>query len=451
MASAILVALLSGAATRLKHGHVVDHSARPPALVLSALPTLTVSDDRIPPAFDWRSVNGASLVTADVNQHIPTYCGSCWIHGTIAALNDRIKIARAGAFPDVMISRQAAMNCIHTLNDPDAAPPGCDGGDPWSIHAHMTHSPLPDETCQPYEAVNGACDASGQCRNCFHPEMVADPTTPAVEYTSPGCFSVQSGPRYGVSEYGGVTGVIPMQKEILARGPIVCGVAADLRFLLDYPKHLVEGVYIDPSYFQAAGKPAAHNASEIDHDVEITGWGVTPGGIPYWVARNSWGTYWGERGWFRLLRGSNHLFIESDCAWAVPDTSALADNLAGRYVGDYVSGEQTAPRDDDAAANPPVRGSAHSRVDLSRVPAASALSAFRVGAVSPSAESTHSGAPASAALVACAIGALALAALAAVAVRRRWWGSGESSLSGALLDEQPVEQAYERHDEPARP
>ena len=236
-----------------------------------------------------------------------------------------------------------------------------------------------------------------------------------------------------------------------ARGPIVCGVAADLRFLLDYAKHLVEGVYIDPSYFQAAGRPAAHNASEIDHDVEITGWGVTPGGIPYWVARNSWGTYWGERGWFRLLRGSNHLFIESDCAWAVPDTSALADNLAGRYVGDYVSGEQTAPRDDDAAANPPVRGSAHSRVDLSRVPAASALTAFRVGAVSPSAESTHSGAPTSAALVACAIGALALAALAAVAVRRRWWGSGESSLSGPLLDEQPVEQAYERHDEPARP
>ena len=42
-----------------------------------------------------------------------------------------------------------------------------------------------------------------------------------------------------------------------------------------------------------------------------------------WVVRNSWGTYWGERGWFKILRGANHLFIEEDCGWAVPDWSAL--------------------------------------------------------------------------------------------------------------------------------
>jgi len=38
----------------------------------------------------------------------------------------------------------------------------------------------------------------------------------------------------------------------------------------------------------------------------------------YWIGRNSWGTYWGENGFFKLKRGTNNLMIESECAWAVP-------------------------------------------------------------------------------------------------------------------------------------
>ena len=268
-----------------------------------------------------------------MNQHIPVYCGSCWIHGTLAALNDRIKIARAGAFPDVMLSRQAAMNCVPLLSAPDMPPPGCNGGDPWSIHSYMSKHPLPDESCQPYEAKNGMCNAEGQCRNCFHPTsapaartrkpsghtgpapkpcfeasrhqvlkprrvprprlraVVADPTTPKVSYTAPGCWAV---PFVGftVSEYGGVKGEAAMQHEILSRGPIVCSLAADATFLLDYEKHLIEGVYVDPSYFPADGSPSPHDVSEVDHDVEVTGWGVTENGLAYWVPPRGLRTTW---------------------------------------------------------------------------------------------------------------------------------------------------------------
>jgi cathepsin X len=266
----------------------------------------------------------------------------------LAALNDRIKIARKGAFPDVMLSRQAAMNCVTALSAPDMPPPGCNGGDPWSIHSYMSKHALPDESCQPYEAKNGMCNAEGQCRNCFHPEMVADPTTPKVEYSSPGCWAV---PFVGfkVSEYGGVVGEAAMQKEILSRGPIVCSLAADATFLLDYKKHLVDSVYIDPTYFPQDGSASLHNKSEIDHDVEVTGWGVSARGVPYWMVRNSWGTYWGERGWFKLLRGHNHLFIEEDCQWAVIDASAFEENMEAASVGDYVDGKQTKPVDEASA------------------------------------------------------------------------------------------------------
>ena len=92
-----------------------------------------------------RNVNGHSYITASVNQHIPVYCGSCWIHGTSAAINDRIKVMRKGAFPDVMISRQNLVNCVpvkewngNVSDSPSNEDTGgCNGGDPRDILSWM--------------------------------------------------------------------------------------------------------------------------------------------------------------------------------------------------------------------------------------------------------------------------------------------------------------------------
>jgi len=47
------------------------------------------------------------------------------------------------------------------------------------------------------------------------------------------------------------------------------------------------------------------------HAIKLVGWGVD-NGTPYWTCVNSWNSYWGESGSFRILRGSNECGIEAD-------------------------------------------------------------------------------------------------------------------------------------------
>jgi C1A family cysteine protease len=50
--------------------------------------------------------------------------------------------------------------------------------------------------------------------------------------------------------------------------------------------------------------------TSLNHAVELIGWGTqrasgsTPA-IDYWIMKNSWGTSWGEKGYFRMKRGVN--------------------------------------------------------------------------------------------------------------------------------------------------
>lgn len=261
--SSIVISIDNNPACRRTSNRNIEEVIKSPRPVYSAEST--------PDAKDWRDVNGVSLVTVVKNQHIPQYCGSCWAQAATSSLSDRIKIQRNGAFPDINISPQVVVSC----SDDD----GCHGGEAYSAFDYMKKNGVTDETCSPYLARghdNGYnCAPSTICKNC-------DPHKP--------CFIPDQYLEYGVDEMGRVSGEEAMMAEIAARGPIACGVAVTQE-LLDYKG----GIFEDKT-----------GASDIDHDISVVGYGEE-NGTKYWVVRNSWGEFWGENGFFRVVRGSNNI------------------------------------------------------------------------------------------------------------------------------------------------
>jgi cathepsin X len=260
----------------------------------------------LPPAFDWCNVDGQNYCAPSWNQHQPKYCGACWVHGTLSAVNDRIKIQRGGQGIDVMLARQVMLNCGRKFGYGD----GCNGGESVDVFEFMRVLGLPDESCNNYLAESSGCPESGEgfCRNC----MMFD-----EDVSNYKCWAVDNYVKFHIEDYGNVHGEEGIMSEVMARGPITCGMVCPDEFVYGY----------DQGIFRYHG-----NETDMDHDVEIVGWGEEDG-VKYWKVRNSWGSYWGENGFFRVVRGENNLRIEESCMFAIPESREEDKVLEGRLAG----------------------------------------------------------------------------------------------------------------------
>ena len=139
------------------------------------------------------------------------------------------------------------------------------------------------ETCQSYQARNlfddFKCDAKGVCLNCNHKRSVGC-------YAMGAPFGQNHFSRVYPKEYGRINSTDTdanarqMVAEIGVRGPIACAVCVTAAF-----EAYAGGIFEDTT-----------NCTTLDHSISIAGYGHDEAsGRDYWIGRNSWGTYWGEK------------------------------------------------------------------------------------------------------------------------------------------------------------
>jgi cathepsin X len=267
----------------------------------------------LPKEHNWCNLNGVNYCTMSRNQHIPQYCGSCWAHGSVSALGDRIKIARNATGIDINLSVQHILNCGQVGS--------CHGGSvagpyQWLHGISQEGKGISYETSNPYMA----CSSESEEGICPHADWTCtDENVARTCSTFPPegkCLAIKQYPNASIAEYGTISGQDAMQKEIYKRGPIACGI--DASPILKYQSGI-----------------ATDDGEMVDHVVSVTGWGNDATHGQYWIVRNSWGEYWGEMGYIRVKFGA--LQLESQCAWATLKAFTAPEN--NNQVHCYEGGE----------------------------------------------------------------------------------------------------------------
>jgi len=226
-------------------------------------------------------------------------CGSCWAFGAVEVMSDRVCI-HSKSETHFRFSADDLVSCCYTCGM------GCNGGYPGSAFHYWVRKGIvsggpygSDQGCRPYEIAPCEHHVNGSRLPCTGDENKTPKCVQQCEagYTIP----YEQDRHYGSKAYAVSSRVEQIQTEIMTNGPVegAFSVYADL---LTYKS----GVYQHISGKFLGG-----------HAIRILGWGIE-NRVPYWLIANSWNTDWGDRGTFKILRGEDHLGIESAIVAGLP-------------------------------------------------------------------------------------------------------------------------------------
>jgi cathepsin B len=205
------------------------------------------------------------------------HCGSCWAFGAAEAMSDRHCVAFGINVP---LSAEDINSCSKNLFMRCGS---CNGGQPGCAWEYAKSTGVVSDECAPYTAGN-------------------DPTsldTPVCPNKCNGNPSLDwKTDKYLNKDHYTLRGEQQIQKEVMENGPV------EVAF------HVYEDFmsYTGGIYHHVSG------SLEGGHAVKLVGWGVE-NGEKFWKIANSWDEDWGEKGYFRIRRGTDECSIESQ-VWA---------------------------------------------------------------------------------------------------------------------------------------
>jgi cathepsin L len=213
----------------------------------------------LPTSIDWRTSGVVSPVKDQGD------CGSCWSFATAETM-ESIWALKSGQL--WVLSEQQILDC--TVNPQNCGGSGgCGGG---TVEVALTTinklGGLSSEWTYPYLSYHGHNQPSCRFNN---------QTTPPV-------VNINSYVSLPSNEYE------PLLNAIATIGPIAISVDATSW------SFYATGVY----------NGCNQTNPDIDHAVQLVGYGTESDGTNYWLVRNSWTPSWGENGYIKLLRPANN-------------------------------------------------------------------------------------------------------------------------------------------------
>ena len=189
-----------------------------------------------------------------------SHCGSCWSFTTAATLESLSVIS--GKFKDPpSFSMQQLLDC-------DASNSGCQGGWMYKAYVYTSQHGIMNFTDYPYRmAANHSNCQYNRNKTVFK--------------------------NIGMKQEKSMSNEALMK--VLMRQPVGVGILTNANF-----QFYRSGVMTEDTLKCSSGD------RKVNHGVTVVGYGQTT--LPeekkhcekYWIVRNSWGTKWGENGFFRL-------------------------------------------------------------------------------------------------------------------------------------------------------
>lgn len=218
-------------------------------------------------------------------------CGSCWDFCSVESFANRMCIT-GEASGSTIISPEPILECSRY---------GCGGGYP--------------KTAWNYLITTGGTTCTNLCKGGCAPYDSGAGTSPACH-----AGKCDSGAAQPVTYYAGsfqtiARNVNQIQTELYNNGPLQACFTVYNNFYTYFSLH-PKGIYTASSGSNLGG-----------HCVKLVGWGVDSG-QDYWLFANSWGTSWGDAGFFRMARGTNLCGIENQVTEGFTKKQTIAHGIA---------------------------------------------------------------------------------------------------------------------------
>ncbi|KAG0451927.1 hypothetical protein HPP92_025938 [Vanilla planifolia] len=207
-------------------------------------------DGVLPVTRDWREQGIVSPVKDQGS------CGSCWTFSTTGALEAAYTQLTGKS---TSLSEQQLVDCASAFNNF-----GCNGGLPSQAFEYVKYNGgIDTEQTYPYLGVNGICN--------FKQENV------------------------GVKVIDSINITLGAEDELKHAVGLVRPVSVAFEVVKGFNLYK-KGVY--------SSDTCGRDPMDVNHAVLAVGYGVEDG-IPYWLIKNSWGTNWGDNGYFKMELGKN--------------------------------------------------------------------------------------------------------------------------------------------------